>query len=78
MQQVAALCRVAPVAVHIHAPGNVVKDFFVRCTPLDNGQYILFMTGQYGNLTSFPSLPSSEGSGSTSIQGEATLILCSG
>ena len=41
---------------HIHVPGNVVKDFFVRCKPLDNGQYILFMTGQYGNLTSFPSL----------------------
>ena len=42
--------------MHIHVHGNVVEDFFVRCSPLDDGQYILFMTGQYGHLTSFPAL----------------------
>src|SRR5579863_3398396 len=56
MLQVAALCRVAPVAMYIHVPGNVDKDFFVRCSPLDDGQYILFMTGEDGHLTSFPAL----------------------
>jgi len=56
MLQVALLRRVAPVAMYIHMLGNVVKDFFVRCSPLDNGQHILFMTGEYGHLASLPSL----------------------
>src|SRR5437588_12831652 len=56
MLQVAALCRVAPVAVHIHVFGDVVKDFFVGCSPPDDGEHLLFMAGEYGHLTSFPSL----------------------
>ena len=42
--------------MHIHVPGDVVKDFFVGCSPLDDGEYILFMTWERGHLTSFPSL----------------------
>src|SRR5579862_6176527 len=57
MVQIALLCRVAPVTMYIHVPGDVVKDLFVRCSSPDNGQYILFMTGEYGHLTSFPPLP---------------------
>src|SRR5579884_2242097 len=56
MLQVAPLSRVAPVAMYIHVPGDVVEDLFVGCALLDNSQYILFMTGQDGHLTSFPSL----------------------
>ena len=40
MLQVALLCRVAPVAVHIHVPGNAVKDLFVRCPSLHDGQHV--------------------------------------
>ena len=54
--QVVALRRVAPVAVHIHVPGNVVEDLFMRRPPLHDGQHILFVAGEYGHLASFPSL----------------------
>jgi hypothetical protein len=37
-------------------PGDVVKDFFVGSAPLDDGEYILFMTWEHRHLTSFPSL----------------------
>jgi hypothetical protein len=56
MLQVALLCRVAPVAMHIHVPRDVVKDFFVRCASLHEGQHILFMTREHGHFTSFLSL----------------------
>jgi hypothetical protein len=42
--------------MHIHVPGDVVKDFFVGCASLDDGEYILFMTWEHGHLASLPSL----------------------
>ncbi len=54
--QVAALRRVAPVAVYIHMLGNVVEDLFVGTAPLDDDEYILFMAREHRHLASFPSL----------------------
>jgi hypothetical protein len=41
--------------MHIHVPGDMVKDFFVGSAPPDNGQHILFMAREYRHLSSFTS-----------------------
>src|SRR5438270_11752598 len=56
MLQVALLCRIAPVAMHVHVRGNVVEDFLMRCPPLHDGQHILFMAREHGHFSSFPTL----------------------